>query len=228
MKIFERAASLAVVFAFGAPMFGATIGQIDTFQNGTTNNWFAGGITGNTPPTPPTVAATGGPGGAGDAYLVVTANGSNGPGGKLVAINAAQWAGNYLAPGIQGIALDLKNLGNTALTIRLLFEDPMGAPPVDEAVTNLGINLAPGSGWTHAFFPILPAGLTAVSGSPSAVLANTTFFRIIDAPTAGDAVPVVGSLGVDNVRLVGTPEPATLLLVAGGLGVLGLFRFRRR
>jgi hypothetical protein len=46
-------------------------------------------------------------------------------------MNATQWAGDYLAAGIDGIAMDLRNLGTTDLTVRLLLEDPMGAPPAN-------------------------------------------------------------------------------------------------
>ena len=45
------------------------IGQVDTFQDLTTDHWFAGGLgpPGQVPPVPPQVVATGGPAGAGCA-----------------------------------------------------------------------------------------------------------------------------------------------------------------
>ena len=194
-------------------------GQTDTFAGPSLDNWFAGGITGNFPPTPPQAISTGGPAGAGDAYMLITAVGGTGAGSRLVVLNGAQWAGNYLSSGIPAIAMDLKNFGATDLTIRLLFEDPVGAPPVDEAVTTAGVFLPAGSGWTHAIFNVSPASFTALSGSVTTLLSQTTILRIIDAPTAGDAISLVGTLGVDNVTAV--PEPETYALMLGGLALLG-------
>src|SRR3954454_19630876 len=58
-----------------------SIGQIDTFQDGTTDGWFAGGLgMGQVPPVPPQVIANGGPMGTGDQYLQIT--GLGGPGGR--------------------------------------------------------------------------------------------------------------------------------------------------
>lgn len=227
MRMQVAAAIFAASMVVPATMVGDTIGQIDTFQNGTTNGWFAGGITGGVPANPPTVVSNGGPGGTGDAYLRITAVGGDGPGSRLVAINSAQWTGNLLAAGIQGVAMDLRNFGNTALTIRLRVENPLMGPPTDEAVSNVGVTLAASGGWTHAFIPLSAANFTAVLGSPQAALSNTTFFRIIHAPTAGDAEPVVGVLGVDNITLVGVPEPSTMLMLAGGLGFIAFRRWRR-
>jgi len=204
---------------------GGIIGQIDTFQDGTTDGWFAGGLgLGMVPPIPPQVVANGGPMGIGDRYLQITGLGGDGAGSRIVAINAAQWTGNYLSSGISGIGMDLKNFGSTALTIRLLFEDPMMAPPNDEAVTTLGISLPVGSGWTHAFYPISPSSMTVVMGDVNTLLSNTTLLRIIHSPTPGDAVSVVGVLGVDNISTV--PEPATWLTAIGFLGCIAV-RLRR-
>lgn len=56
-------------------------GQIDTFS-GSLQGWFAGGgPVGAVPPVPPQVVASGGPAGAGDPFMLITANGSAGPGG---------------------------------------------------------------------------------------------------------------------------------------------------
>jgi hypothetical protein len=143
-----------------------------------------------------------------------------------VAINLMQWSGNYLASGVSAIQMDLKNLGNTDLTIRLLFEDPQGAPPADEAVTTFGQFLPVGSDWTHVVFQVSPSSLTAILGSATTVLSNTTLLRIIDSPTPTDAVSILGTLGVDNITAV--PEPNTLLLSAIGLVALACVYRQRR
>jgi len=207
------------------------IGLTDTFQDGTTNNWFAGGLgLGVFPPTPPQNVATGGPAGAGDRFLKITADSPtpDTPGSRIVALNVMQWSGNYLASGVSEIAMDLKNLGNTDLTIRLLFENPQGAPPTDEAVTTFGQFLPVGSDWTHVVFQISPSTLTPILGSATTVLSNTTLLRIIDSPTPTDAVSILGTLGVDNITASSVPEPNTLLLSAIGLVALACVYRQRR
>jgi hypothetical protein len=203
-----------------------TMGQIDTFQTGT-DNWTAGlGPMGGPPPTPPHVMPNGGPLGAGDQFLVITADQPAGhAGSKVVAQNPAQWAGNYLAAGVTGIAMDLENLGATDLTIRLLFEDPIAGPPMDEAVTTFGASLPAGAGWTHFSFPISPSSLTTIFGNANTLLSHTTVLRIINASGPTEADTLQGVLGVDNIQAV--PEPATFLLAGLALTGLGLLRRRR-
>jgi hypothetical protein len=225
MKLNAPLMIVAATLSLSQLASGAVIGQIDTFQNGTTDGWFAGGLgMGSVPAIPPQVVANGGPQGTGDRYLQVTGIGGNGPGSKIAAINMTQWAGNYLTPGISGIAMDLKNFGSTDLTIRLLFEDPMLGPPLDQAVTTFGAFLPAGGGWTHAFFAIAPGSMTVLSGSVTTLLSNTTLIRIIDSPTPTDAVSIVGVLGIDNINAV--PEPSSWAMVIGSLACLAARRRR--
>jgi hypothetical protein len=187
-----------------------TIGQIDTFESGTTEGWVAGGgpMT-QVPPTPPFNQPSGGPGGIDDAYLQITSGGGDGPGSRLTAFNIlSQWADNYLTNGIRAIEMDLINLGTSDLTIRLEFENPLVATP-DFAVTKTGIFLPAGSGWTHAVFPIGAGDFTSLGGTVAGALGNTTVLRILHAPGETAAVPAAGVLGVDNIEAV-VPEPATL------------------
>lgn len=210
------------------PLTAASIGQIDTFEDGTTNNWFAGGGPfGAVPPNPPVNVPTGGPTGTDDAYLKITSQGGNGPGSRLVALNAAQWAGSFA--GIGGISAQLINLGNTDLTIRLYLEDPIPGPPMNEAVTE-GVFLPVGSGWTNAFFSLNPADLTVLAGNVNTLLGNTTVLRIIHNPAADVAAPVAGVLGVDNIQAVAAiPEPGTFAVLLPALAFLsGLGTLRRR
>src|SRR6185295_5265377 len=103
MRALLTATTLMIAIAFApSTAAGASIGLKDTFQDGTTDGWFAGGGPGGgVPPVPPQVIPTGGPEGAGDQFLQITSNGIAGTAGsRLVALNAAQWAGNYLAAGI--------------------------------------------------------------------------------------------------------------------------------
>ena len=202
-----------------------TAGESDTFASGV-EGWFAGGgPSGQMPAGSPAWIASGGPAGAGDGFLRITSTGSDDAGGRLVAMNAAQWAGNYGAAGISAIAMDLRNLGPSDLTVRLYFEDPIPGPPLNEAVSTLGVTLPSGGNWTHAIFPIGPGNLTVLQGNASTLLANTTVLRIFSGATA-DFPPerLAGQLGVDNIQAI--PEPETLALFVAGLGCV-VARVRR-
>ena len=83
-----------------------------------------------------------------------------------------------------------------------------------------------GSGWTHAVFGLNPSSFTVLSGGITPLLSDTTLVRIIDSPTPTDAVPITGTLGIDNVQAI--PEPETYALMLAGLGVLGFVAKRRK
>lgn len=210
---------LAAFMAAALPAQAISLGQIDTFS-GSAAAWFAGGgPIGAVPPAPPVVVDTGGPAGAGDSYLFVTATGASGPGGRLVAMNSGQWAGDYSSAGVSAIAMDLRNFGSTDLTLRLLFEDPGAGPPVNIAVSTAGVFLPASGGWTRVVFPVLPGDLTAILGDPAPLLGNTTLLRLFhgqDAVFPGEFI--VGALGVDNISAV--PAPAGWLLMMTALGAL--------
>jgi hypothetical protein len=222
-------ASIVVIaaVALASQTAGAVaIGQIDTFEDGTTGGWFAGrGPLGGVPPIPPQNVPDGGPGGAGDGFLQITAQGGDGAGSKLSANNLTQWAGDYLTAGVTGIAMDLRNLGTSDLTIRLLFEDPIPGPPVNIAVTDFGALLPAGGEWTRVVFPVSAADLTVLMGDPTVLLSQVTFVRIIHSPNPDFAVSVAGVVGVDNISAI--PEPSSLALIASA-ALAGLMVSRRR
>ena len=221
-------AVLALHVATHSSAIAVTLGESDTFDSGTTENWTAGGgPNGGTPPVPPEVAPDGGPGGAGDEFLEITGVGGNGPGSRLTAMNIlAQWAGNYLAAGVGAIGMDLRNLGDSDLTIRLLFEDPIPGPPANEAVTTTGFLLPTGTGWTHVIFPIAPADLTPLLGDATTVLGNTTVLRILHSPSPTEAVPIAGVLGVDNITALARPVPESPVLALIAVAFIALATVR--
>lgn len=106
-----------------------TIGQTDTFETGTTQNWRVAILPGVTHPAPPTILS-GGPAGAADHYMLLTAVGGFGPGSALSVLNVnGQWAGNYIAAGVNIITMDLNNQGPDNLFLRLQISDPTGGRP---------------------------------------------------------------------------------------------------
>jgi hypothetical protein len=219
MSLLPRAAQAVVV------------GQVDTFEDGTTNNWVVGLLQMGPHPSPPANVPTGGPAGANDNYLVLNAVGGGGPGSRLSVINFMnQWAGDYLAAGITGISMDLINLGSTDLDLRLLLADPTVGPPANTAISDNPIHLHAGSGWTSVFFPLASTDLLSLGGSVNTALANATELRLYH--NGGDTLPpdvVIAQLGVDNIRAVGVPDGGTSagLFAMALLSLLGVRRSMR-
>jgi MYXO-CTERM domain-containing protein len=210
---FFGAAWVAACALAAAPAGAITLGQSDTFEDGSLQGW--GNGPGNA--APPQNIASGGPAGSGDAYLLTTSSGVAGPGGRLVLISGPAWGGNYPLAGVTGLAVDLYNMGSTELVLRLLVEGPVGA----SAYSTVPVVLNPGSGWTHVTFSTLPAAFT---GQAVPALAAATQLRLFHSTSGfpGDAIAAV--LAVDNVSAVPEAGSAGLLLV--GLAALGLRRVR--
>lgn len=204
-------ATVVALVMFGLSRAGAspTLGQVDTFQDGTTDNWQTGRA------GQPQNIASGGPAGASDAFMEMISTGTGGPGSKPVVLNRAQWAGNYLAAGITEVDIDLKNLGNTPLSMRWVMQPQIGASSGYVSATAFAL---PADGaWHHAAFLIDSAHLTGVDGPPalSSVLANVQEARIVSSvspDTGGDTI--AATIGVDNVRAVPEPAVAALLCLA--------------
>jgi hypothetical protein len=180
------------------------IGQIDTFQDGTLQNWDAG-LGGIEPPFPPVVIPDGGPGGVGDHYMQITGiGGLPNPGSRIsVANRDLQWAGNYLAAGVNVITLSLKNTGATPLVVRLSIGDVQAGtlPPLNIAVTKDSVALPVGGGWVTATFNLTPSRMAAGRGNVMAALTNAGELRIMHNPNPTFPPPTAaGQLGVDNVK----------------------------
>jgi hypothetical protein len=199
----------------------AIIGQVDTFEDGTTQNW-AIGLLGASHPAPPLNQPSGGPAGANDNYLQLTSIGAAGPGSRLAAINfMSQWAGDYTAVGIGAISMDVRNLGTSDLVLRLLLSDPSLDPP-QNAVVSTSVLVPAGGGWTTITIPVTPESLTPLFGTVSSALANVTEVRLFHSPnTSFPGPPHAALLGVDNITAQAVPEPSTGVLFGGGLLVLG-------
>ena len=198
-----------------------SIGQVDDFQDGTTQGW--GNFVSN---------VTGGLGGIADRYLVVTSHGFGGAGGRLIARQTAQWAGDYTGEGVTALRFDMTNLGATDLEIRLGINGAGGA-----FSTTSSIPLTAGSSWTTAQFSLLAGDWTAVGGSDIGLtLGNATELRILHSPTPafggniGGVPPpfIEAQLGLDRISALPEPAPSAAWLV--GLAHLAMRRraLRRR
>lgn len=189
------------------------IGQIDDFEDGTTQDWQSGASN----PNGPANIGSGGPAGAGDNFLQLTANGS-GSGGKLVAFCTNQWAGNYLTAGVNSIQMQVKNLGATNLVLRLILDNEIDAESLG---TISPVNLPVGGGWTTVSFSLASGNLTG--GNYATVMGNVTTFDLAHSPSvisARSSSPnIVAQLGVDNITAV--PEPTTTILALSALALAG-------
>ena len=204
---------------------GVTLGQTDTFEDGTTMGWFVPGVS----PVPPANVSGGGPGGAGDAFLRLSALGAAGPGSRLSVLNDSQWTGDYLAAGVTAIRMDVNNFGPETLHLRLLFGDFDGAAtPANLALSASAVIVPAGSGWMVVDFPI---GLTDLVvdtfGTVMGALSDTDTLRIFHNPDptfpgpGAGIPPVTATLGVDNISAQSLasqiPVPPIVLLVLAGL-----------
>lgn len=206
-KFFLSAALVVVCFPV-ANSHAVALGQIDIFQSSGTANWTSGAANSN----PPTLLLGHGPSGSGDHALAITSTGTSGAGSKLVAFNKTQWTGDYTAAGIRGISMDLHNVGNNPLNVRLAINGSGG-----KFSTTSAIALAAQSGWTSATLSTEAGDWTAVSGGTdiAATLAGITEVRLLSAAAPnwqGDTV--AAELHVDNIRIVPEPTALGLLVIA--------------
>jgi hypothetical protein len=209
------AACALVLIALGAtPARAAAPGQIDDFESGSVLNWQNSTTVLDPPPDPPPhpgVARnipTGGPAGADDNFLRIGSTGA-GAGGKLVVFNLAQWTGNYLAQGVNGISMHVRNEGDTDLTLRLIL---VKTQFVEALCTVEGVVLdADDDGWQLVTFPLTAANLTG--GDFNSVMSGVTELNLVHSPTAvthrQQSPNYVAQLGFDNVTALPVPEPAS-------------------
>lgn len=198
MSVLLRILAVAFLLALPAAATAITNGQLDDFQDGTTQGWASGAVN----PNPPVNVATGGPAGTGDGYLLATSTGDFGAGSKLVIFNQSQWAGDYATAGVTFIKADMANFGATDLMMRVNLSGNGGAYASINPVS------LPADGlWHQVQFPIQESDLTG--GFDFAATMSTVFeLRILHSsfPSShGDSVAT--QLGIDNLTCGPVPPP---------------------
>ena len=215
---FAAIAPLLLLLA-AAPAGAVVVGQVDTFEDGTTMGWRHGSAAA---PLPPIHVTGGGPGGATDDYLSIRTDGSDaGSGSRMLALNTAQWLGDYLSAGVRSITLDARNPNaESPLVLRLAFRGGGGST----FITN-GITLAPATPWSSLAFDLGPANMAFASGDYNACFGGVTMVRILHSPNtptsdSGEVVrnaagmAIAAQLHIDNVTAVPEPGAGLLLVVA--------------
>ena len=178
-----------------------TAGQVDDFEDGTTQNWIIGSP--ESAEFPPANEPTDGPDGINDSYLTYTSTPpeTGGAGSKMVIFNAMnQWSSNFITEGIVAIKMDVRVL-TTDLNLRVAFQGPGGK----RICTTNAVNVVAGSGWQSITIPISTSDFTVVGGSSSVTiedaLSNVSTMRILSsaAPTWTGADTVVSTINLDNI-----------------------------
>jgi hypothetical protein len=193
---------VGALLASGAT-FGIEAGQIDTFEDGTTQGWREGFSS----PNQPFVVDEGG-----NMFLRNISSGSGGAGGRQVMFNAPQWNGDYITEGVSEISMDIRNSGNTELNVRLAFQSNTGS----RGSTNDVFLLAPGSGWMSVTFDITDLFVESGPDTPLELLSAVNQMRILsseDPSYRGDII--AATLDVDNIFAVPAPGAAGLLALGG-------------
>jgi hypothetical protein len=180
---------------------GITPGQIDTFEDGTTQGWSTASVI-----TPP----FGSPG-SGSHVLQVSSGGSGLP-LRLEVFNRSQWLGNFLAAEVTEVAMDLRNGSfSGTLPMRIAIREGTAASITAGYASTTAFSLPNDLQWHHAVFSLAPGSLTPIdSPQPLASdLANVLDFRLLSSAspaTMGDVI-AQGVFYVDNIRAVPAPAP---------------------
>ncbi len=180
------------------------LGQIDNFEDGSTQGWRKGAQSNNRP----TNISTGGPAGADDNYLETISTGGSGSDSRQIIFNRSQWTGDYPAAGVTEIEMQFRNAGNSALHMRIALKGGGGSGSWFSSTQ--AFNVPADGNWYAALFSISETDLTQVQGSLTyaEALANVTEMRILSRQSAPDFVgdAVASTLGIDNIQAVGVQD----------------------
>lgn len=169
-----------------------TAGQVDDFEDNTTQSWGVGTNSND----PPENITTGGPAGVGDNFLRYISNGTGGADSKMIIYNQSQWTGDYTTEGIVAIEFDVKVETND-LNLRVAFDGGGG-----RFCTTTPVVVTAGSGWTHVVIPISTTDFTAIGGFDIAdTLADVNTMRILSNTTAAwVGQTIAATMELDNIE----------------------------
>ena len=220
---------LSLVLISSIALAQVSANQVDSFEDGTTQNWIIGSPSAAV--SPPANVAKDGPDGLDDNYLTYTSTSPEmgGAGSKMVIFSAGeQWSSNFTSEGIVAIKFDVRVLTND-LNLRVAFQGPNGK----RICTTNAVNIIAGSGWQSVAIPISAADFTSVGGSPAVTIGEAleavTTMRILssNAPTWANADIIISTINLDNIAASTTlsakdfnsknefeisPNPATSIL----------------
>lgn len=178
--------------------FAIALGQVDDFQDGTTQGWSEGAAS----PNPPFNNTDGGPGGIGDHSLRnISSGGGLSAGSRMVMFNTAQWTGDYTAAGVNQISMLMRadSSGND-LIMRVAIQGELGGRFVTDSP--FAFNLPNDDAYHPVVFNLHPAELVRAEGTQSLgdVMSNVIALRILHATSPvwrGGIIPA--TLDVDNL-----------------------------
>ena len=204
---------IAMIVLFASPAVAEiTVGHIDDFQDGTTQDWRIG------QPVPfPKNVADSGPQGAGD-YSLFTTNTQLGSRHLLVVLNEdnqqfpgnANWEENWTTAGVTQVSFDIRNPGTTLgasdLTMRLGIAGPEGASSFGDVYITDAQIVPPDNTWHSLTFDVRASDFIAVGSGDDVnrALAEVTQFRIFSNPDEvfiADGAP--NEFYLDNIRAIG-------------------------
>ena len=196
MKSKSYMLTIAMVMLLGRHAVGAiTLGQIDDFEDGTTQGWREGFQS----PNPTNHIGSGGPTGVGDAFVENVSSGSSSvAGGKQVMFNRSQWSGDYVSGGIKRIFADMTNLGSNPMSMRIAIKSG------STRYGSTSATILPADGiWRRVSFGLNVTEMSMIKGAAAldTALSNVSELRMLSASTGpkwkGDAI--AATLGVDNI-----------------------------
>jgi len=194
--------SIISILALTAPGWAITVGQIDDFQDGTTQGWSSP----FSDPTPPVNQSDVGPAGIGDDSLFVEAAAFE----SIAIENSSQWSGDYLSAGIDEILFDYENTGATTFSLGATLSGPGGS-----VITFAGQSIPAVGGWSAGSINLSSSNLFALSGTVATTLANVTSVElnyILGGAYNVASTPITFRL--DNIRVVPEPAAGVLALIA--------------
>ncbi len=200
----RRLSGFLVILASGlaaalvSSAYAITLGQLDDFENGGLGDWDGAfnNVTSN--------VADAGPAGAGDNALDIQ------PGSRFVFYNQMQWAGDYIAAGVNRLSLDIQHANEFDLELRIgISKGAFGSLGAGDTYITTYSVIVPNDGqWRHVEFDMEPTDFVPSLGNTmpgpggaAGALAGVTQLRILHRPIDG---------GPDDFEFTGVFQPGAV------------------